>query len=117
MYENIKNENIITIPKGSTYEDTVLVEHENGDPFVFTGYTVRSHLRTLSGALVGTFTCNIPLPDTGVVERALSVEETSLLNPEAHVTHVWGVEITETATGKVLPEIQGGAMIGPEVVL
>lgn len=115
-YLNIRNENIITIGQGSTYTDTVTVEQSAGVPVDLTGYSVRSQLRTVDDVIVGTFACTVPTPANGIIERELAAVTTAALVPSLSVQHVWGIELT-APSGAIVPEIQGGALINPEVVI
>lgn len=116
-YDRLTNKNIITISQGSTFSDMVTVtDTASGAPIDLTGYAARSQLRTITGALAGDFTCTIPSPATGVIVRSMAAAVTAALSPTLTIGHVWGIELTGP-TGSVLPEIAGGAMITPEVVI
>ena len=116
VYDLVKNTNLITIAQGSDYADTVTITQTSGGTALdLTGYTVASKLKTLNGALAATFICTIPSPATGIVVRSITGANTKLLTPATSINHVWGVQLT-TPGGAVLPEIQGGAFVSPEVV-
>lgn len=108
-------QNIITVAQGSTYTDTVTLTQSNGSPLNLTGYTVRSQIRDAAGVLVGTFTCTVTDPTTGVIARSMAKTITAALVPSATIKHAWGIELTQPS-GAVLPEIQGGVIVTPEVV-
>jgi hypothetical protein len=92
-----------------------MVNQIGGAPLNLTGYAARGQVRDMNGGLVASFACTIPDPLTGVVARTIPAAETALLTPGTNIQHVWGLELT-APSGSVLPEIQGGVMISPEVV-
>lgn len=124
-YSRVQDSNIITICQGSDYYDEITIKTPNPSspndrtqdlPFDLTNYTVTSQLRNLAGELVGTFLCTIDAdPTTGKVERYLDKATTSALTPDVTITHIHGIELTDTSD-IVLPEIQGGALIEIEIV-
>lgn len=129
-YDSIKTQNIIPIKQGSTYIDTITCTQPDGSPMDLKDCTFRSQLRALDDTMIldETKFTSAPVPDelidgvltpTGKIAREISAAYTSdipLPNPVTKVIYVWGVEIT-TGTGKVLPEIQGGATVSPQVVV
>jgi len=119
--------NVITIMKGSTYSDTLTIKHPDplyptdrtkDTPTDLTGYTARSQVRSISGALVFSFVCTITDAVNGVITRVASPSETALgrVYP-APAQHVWGIELSNTTTGHVLQEGQGGVLFEQEVVI
>lgn len=115
IYDSVKNDNLITIQKGSTCNVSVTIKDEDGVVIDLTGYTTRAQLKTLAGATVGTFDITVSAPTTGVVDMQLISSVTTLLTVSDYVQHVWGLELTQPS-GDIYPEIQGGAIIDPEVV-
>ncbi len=115
-YDFIKTLNQITICQGSDYSDTITCNQSGGiTPVDLTGYTVSSLLKTVDDVLVATFVCTIPDPALGVIHRSLTDSVTLLLNAYPTVEHVYGVQLI-APSGDKLPEIQGGALIIPEIV-
>ena len=122
---NLKN--IITMMKGSSYSDTLTIKHP--DPLYpndrtkdivtdLSDYTVRSQVRTLNGALLFSFVCTITDAVNGIVTRVASPADTALGKAyPAPAQHVWGIEFTNTTTGYVIPEGQGGVLFEQEVVI
>ena len=116
VYDLIKNTNIITIGQGSDYSDTVtILQAIGGPPVDLTGYTAASQVNTLDGALAAVMACTIPNPVAGVVERSIAKADTGKLLPCTNIQHVHGLQLT-TPGGVALPEIQGGAVVTPEIV-
>lgn len=107
--------NVIPMFKGSTYRDTVTLTNDDGSPMDLSGYVVRSQLKTKLGEFVASFECTIPEPTTGVITRVMVETDTRLLTPSDKPAYAWGIELTGFY-GEVLPEIQGGATVAPEIV-
>lgn len=122
VYDLIKDTNIITIPQGSDVTGTITVKTPSiADPAVLvpmdlTGYVIRGKLRSLHGNEVGTIACTNPAPLTGVISFAISKTVSTPLVPAADVQHVWGFELV-AADGTKIPEIQGGAIVTPRIVI
>ncbi len=114
-YDAIINRNVVTIYQGSTYRDTVTVEQTAGVPLNLTGYTVQSKIKLVSTGDTVNFTCSVPTPSSGVVQRSLSNALTVSLTPCVAGKYVWALQLT-APSGDVLPEIQGGAIVIAEVI-
>jgi len=127
MAYTCNTKNVITMMKGSSYSDTLIIKHP--DPLYpndrtkdkvtdLTNYSVRSQVRTLNGLFLFSFVCTITDAVNGVITRVASPADTALgrVYP-APAQHVWGVELTNTVTGYVIPEGQGGVLFEQEVVI
>ena len=116
LYDEIKNTNLIKIPQGSDYSDTITVFQAGGlTPVDLTGYTVKSQLKSLAGELVAEFVCSVPTPANGIVMRSLPNSVTTIIVPVTTPKYVWGLQLTSPSL-TILPEIQGGATVTAEVV-
>lgn len=120
-YDLVKanKELLISIQQGETYFDTVSCLNSDGTPFDLTGCSIRSQLKTLDDVLKATFVCTVEEPLLGKIKRTISALDTALIDvvvPVTKVSHVWGVEITLSGGLDILPEIQGPALILPEIV-
>lgn len=113
---NCINQGVIQIIKGCDYHDTILLTNQDGTPTDLTGQTATSQLRTYAGALAGSFTCEIPEPLTGQIERHMHAAITATLSASTSMApHVHGTRLTGL-DGSVQPELQGGALVVPGVV-
>ena len=108
--------NVISIPQGSTYRDTVTITDQlTGLPVDLTGCTVESQLRDLNDSLVGIFVYDLGTPTLGVVSRILPAGDTAKLTVSTTPIYVWGIKITKPDL-EVLPQITGGATVSLAVV-
>lgn len=114
IYAAVVTKNQITLMQGSTYTDTVLVEQSAGVPMNLSTYSVVSRLCDLNGTVVAEFACAIADPASGVISRSLTATATAALLPALGCNYVWGLELS--VGDVVLPEIQGGAKVEPQLV-
>lgn len=123
-YDVIKNTNVINIPAGCTYRDSVVYFLSDGiTPRDLTGCTAAAQIRDTEDILAAEFICTIPEPLTGAVVRTLTDSVTSELPATLNRTTagalipalVHGTQLT-LANGDILPEVQGGVTVGPEIV-
>lgn len=123
-YDTIKFTNVINIPAGCTYRDSVVYYQEDGvTPRNLAGCTATAQIRDLDDVLVATFACSIDDPLTGTIHRTLTESLTTLL-PATLKRNTAGVLIPVLVHGTalklmnndVLPEVQGGVTVGPEIV-
>lgn len=100
------------VDQGATFNSTITVYDENGDPMDLTGYVVRSQMRRsyVSNNFVN-FTVVISDAANGLISLSLDKDATASLK---HGRYVYDVEV-EDGGSVVTRVIEGTVFINPEV--
>ena len=118
VYAEVKNKNVIYVEQGRDLTGTATIKDPvTGLPYNLTGFTVVGQMKTVQGVLVGTLTCTVPHPLTGVIAFSLGHTATALLQSSTFLTiqHVWGIKMA-SADLSIILEVQGGVVVNPTVV-
>jgi hypothetical protein len=113
----------LIVKQGATWDFTILLLDESGDPEDLTEYTSgRGQVRRNydSTEVVGTFTVTVGTPPTeGKVKVVMSADDTANIPAGNSYKHpdskyVYDIEL-ETASGYVLRALDGNLYVDPEV--
>jgi hypothetical protein len=103
----------LEIEAGATFSLEFEYKNEDGTLFDFTGWTAKAQIRqTPSSASAVEITTAINAA-TSVITISLTATQTSSLT---FPLYVWAMELTQTATSKVIRLVEGGVKVSPEVV-
>jgi carbohydrate-binding DOMON domain-containing protein len=103
----------LEIEAGATFSLEFEYRNDDGTLFDFTGWTSKAQIRqtpSSSTALEITTAINA---GTSVITISLTANQTATLTS---TNYVWAMELTQTATSKVVRLVEGGVVVSPEVV-
>jgi hypothetical protein len=104
----------ITIDRGSTYTETVVVSGANGNIMNLTGYSARGKIRkSYTSSTSVDFTITIPNPTFG--ELVVSMTSTNTLQLKSG-RYVYDIEIYRASPAEVIRVLEGQVEITPSVV-
>ncbi len=103
----------LEIEAGATFSLEFEYKNDDGTLFDFTGWTAKAQIRqTPSSASAVEITTAINAA-TSVITISLTATQTSGLT---FPNYVWAMELTETATARVIRLVEGAVRVSPEVV-
>jgi len=103
----------LEIEAGATFSLEFEYKNDDGTLFDFTGWTAKAQIRqTPSSATALEITTSINT-STSVITISLTAVQTATLTA---TNYVWAMELTQTATSKVVRLVEGGVTVSPEVV-
>ena len=103
----------LEIEAGATFSLEFEYKNDDGTLFDFTGWTAQAQIRqtpTAASAVEITTAINA---ETSVITISLTATQTSSLT---FANYVWAMELTETATSRVIRLVEGAVRVSPEVV-
>lgn len=102
----------LVIDQGTTYEVTLNLTDDNGDPLDLTGYTARSQIRKWYTSEFGSdFVAVINVAD-GTVTLNMDAVTTGELDAGRYV---YDVELTDSKTGSISRIVEGIVTVTPQV--
>lgn len=103
----------LEIEAGATFSLEFEYKNDDGTLFDFDGWTAKAQIRqtpSSSSAVEITTAINA---ETSVITISLTATQTSSLTA---TNYVWAMELTETATARVIRLVEGAVRVSPEIV-
>jgi hypothetical protein len=103
----------LDVEAGATFSLEFEYKNDDGTLFDFTGWTAQAQIRQSPAADL-TLELDVSIDsELSTITVTMTAEETAAL---VLPIYVWAMELTETATGKVIRLVEGSVRVSPEVV-